>query len=208
MPPALLAFALAQSLAPAAGAPSAGDGQFLLNGMPLQLATATLVSYVGDCPGDGQDLIQGVSFRSPVAPAPYQRIVISNATTGGYTDREYDERRPSAEAFSMGLASGQHGSFLSLSEGPNRFGYVVRNRVSNTVVGQGEASLDVTVNRVTRSRGFSRIDEKRYCLGDKSTSYSNLNACPDGLITVERKGVCPNGSSRILTLETVRLRRY
>lgn len=208
MPPSLLAFALAQSLAPAAAEPMAGDGQFLLNGMPLQQATATLVTFVGDCPGDGQDLIQGVSFRSPVAPAPYQRIVISNLSTGGYTDREYDERRPSAEAFSMGLASGQHGSFLSLSEGANRFNYAVRNRVSNTVVGQGEANLTVTVNRVTRSRSFSRIEEKRYCLGDKSTRYGNLNDCPDGLITVERNGICPNGSTRILSLETVRLRGY
>lgn len=205
----LLAFALAQTLAQTAGNGVPSDqGQFLLNGIPRRQVSATLISFVGDCPGDGQDPIQGVSFLSPIPPAPYQRIVIRNDDTGGYTDREYDERRPSAEAFTMALGSGQHGSFLSLSEGPNRFSYVVRNRISNTELGQGRASLDVSVNRITRNRSYSRIEEKRYCLGDRSTSYSSLDKCPDGLITVERKGVCPNGSSRTLTLETVRLKRY
>ena len=201
MDPGLLGVLLAQTIA------SGGNGQFLLNGVPLQQVTAQLVTFVGDCPGDGQDLINGTSFLTPVAPAPYQRIVITNTGTGGFTDREYDERRPSAEPFSMGLANGHHGSFLSLSEGPNAFTYVVRNRVSNTELGQGTAALMVTVNRSIRNRSFSQIKEERYCLGDRSTRYGKLDQCSDGLITVERIGVCPNGASRSLSLETVRLRR-
>lgn len=203
MAAALLAFALAQAISPD---PASSQGQFLLNGQPLQQATATLVTYVGDCPGDGQDEIKGVSFLTPIAPAPYQRIVIRNTATGGYTDREYDERRSSAEPFTMALGSGHRGSALTLIEGANRFSYVVRNRSSDTELGQGSATLEVAVARVTRSRNFSRIEEKRYCLGDRNTASSALDGCPDGLITVERKGYCPSGSSRILTLETVKLR--
>lgn len=198
----LLGFALVQALQP----PGA-TGQFLLNGQPIQQIRAQLVTYVGDCPGSGQDLIRNVSFATPVAPAPFQRIMITNTGTGGFTDREYDQRRSSAEAFSMGLGSGQHGSFLSLNEGVNSFSYVVRNRVSNTELGRGSASLNVSVSNITRSRSFSSINEKRYCLGNRSSAYGSLERCPDGLITVERQGVCPNGSSRILSLETVRLKR-
>ena len=201
MEPALLAMVLAQASA------GAGNGQFLRDGIPVQQVTAQLVTYVGDCPGNGQDLINGMSFLTPVPPAPYQRIVITNSSTGGYTDREYDERRPSAESFIMGLGSGHHGSFLSLSEGVNTFAYVVRNRANNTELGQGTATLAVAVTSITRNRSFSAINEKRYCLGDRSSAYGSLDKCPDGLITVERTGSCPNGTSRTLSLETVRLRR-
>jgi hypothetical protein len=199
--PTLLALVLAQ----ATGA--TGTGQFLLNGTAVQQVAAQRVTYVGDCPGDGQDEIRGVSFLTPIPPAAYQRIVIRNDTTGGFTDREYDERRPSAEAFNMALGSGQRGSALTLSEGVNSFSYVVRNRVSNTELGQGTAALLVSVNRITRNRNFSQIKEERYCLGDRSSRYGSLDTCRDGLITVERIGVCPNGGTRTLSLETVRLRR-
>ena len=204
MAPALLAFALAQALDPAA---SSGNGHFVQNGIRVQQVMAQLVTYVGDCPGNGQDEIRGMSFLTPIAPAPYQRIVIRNDGTGGFTDREYDERRPSAEAFNMALGSGQRGSALTLREGPNSFSYVVRNRLSNTEVGRGVASLDVGVSRVTRNRGFSQIKEERYCLGDRNSRYGSLEKCADGLVTVERIGVCPGGSTRILTLETIRLKK-
>ncbi|MFM1812451.1 MAG: hypothetical protein RLZZ336_1389 [Cyanobacteriota bacterium] len=201
MEPTLLALVLAQATA------APGTGQFLLNGTAVQQVAAQLVTYVGDCPGDGQDEIRGVSFLTPVPPAPYQRIVIRNDRTGGFTDREYDERRPSAEAFNMALGSGQRGSALTLSEGVNSFTYVVRNRLSNTELGQGTATLAVSVNRITRNRSFSQIKEERYCLGNRSSRYGSLEKCADGLITVERTGVCPNGGTRTLSLETVRLRR-
>lgn len=204
MAAALLALTLAQALQPTA--PSA-TGQFVQNGIPVQQLTALLVTYVGDCPGSGQDEIRGMSFLTPIAPAPFQRIVIRNDSTGGFTDREYDERRPSAEAFNMALGSGQRGSALTLSEGPNRFSYVVRNRVNNTELGYGVASLDVGVSRVTRNRSFSQIKEERYCLGDRNSRYGSLERCADGLITVERIGVCPSGSTRTLTLETIRLKK-
>lgn len=196
----LLAVVLAQALQPSS------QGQFMRDGVPIEQVTAQLVTYVGDCPGSGQDEIRGISFLTPIAPAPFQRIVIRNDTTGGFTDREYDERRASAEAFNMVLGSGQRGSALTLSAGRNSFSYRVRNRVSNAELGQGVASLDVNVSRITRNRGFSQIKEEKYCVGDRSSRYGSLDRCADGLITVERTGVCPNGVNRLLTLETVRLK--
>ena len=202
MAAALFAFALAQTLQTAQT-----NGRFLRNGVAIEQVNALLVTYVGDCPGNGQEEIRGLSFLTPIPPAPYQRIVIRNDSTGGFSDREYDERRPSAESFNMVLGSGQRGIALTLQEGANSFSWVVRNRVNNTELGRGSANLDVAVNRVTRNRGFSQIKEERYCLGDRSSRYGSLDKCVDGLITVERIGVCPSGNSRTLTLETIRLRR-
>jgi len=201
----MLAYALAQTLAQPLS--QADPGQFLMGGVPIAQVSAQLITYVGDCPGKGQNEIRGVSFLTPIAPAPYQRIVILNETTGGFTDREYDERRPSAETFAMVLGSGQRNSALTLSEGRNSFRYVVRNRLSNTELGQGSASLTVSVSRITRNRSFSQIKEEKYCVGDRNSRYGNLDQCPDGLVTIERRGICPNGDNRLLTLETVRLRR-
>ena len=203
MHPAVLALLLAQGVP--AGSTAETSGQFLLNGQPIQQLTANLVTFVGDCPGTGQDDIRGVSFLTPIAPAAYPRIVIRNEGTGGYTDREYDERRSSAEPFAMVLGNGQRGSALTLTEGFNSFSYVVLNRVNGTQLGIGRAGLNVSVERVTRNRSFSQIKEERYCLGDRSSRYGSLSTCTDRLITVERIGVCTNGSTRTLSLETVRL---
>jgi hypothetical protein len=193
---------LALSLAQAAAAATA-SGQFLLNGQPISQVVARVIDYYGDCPGQGIERITGVSFLAPEAPGPYRRIVISNQTTGGFTDREYDERRPSAEAFVMASGQGQHGSFLSLAPGPNSFTYVVRDRVQNQVLGEGTAALVVNQERVSRQRSFSTINTDQYCLSTRSRDLSN---CPNGLTTVERVGVCPDGSRRTLSLETVRIR--
>lgn len=198
----MLAVLLATALAQATAEP-AERGQFLRNGLPIDRVVATVVDYVGDCPGQGVERITGVSFLANVPPAPYRRIVISNLSTGGFTDREYDERRPSAETFVMASGQGQHGSFLSLAPGPNSFTYVVRDRLQNQEIGRGSASLEVSQERVTRQRPFSSINTDQYCLSDRSR---DLSSCANGLITVERVGVCPDGNRRTLSLETVRIR--
>ena len=134
----LLALSLAQ--APGAGAgvgtglgTGTGSGQFLLTGQPITQVVTRLIDYFGDCPGQGLEKITNVSFLASVSPGPYRRILISNQMTGGYTDREYDERRPSSEGFAMASGQGQHGSFLTLARGMNMFSYVVRDRVQVAV---------------------------------------------------------------------------
>ena len=177
---------------------------FLLNGQPLDRVTLQQITYVGDCPGEEQPELRNVSFLAAVPPAPYQRIVISNQTTGGFTDREYDERRPSAQTFSMALGQGQRGTFLTLAPGANAFSYQVRNRVQNLALGQGSAALQVMVNRTSSSRSFTTINEDRYCSGEKIKSRRTaLDSCPNGLITLERIGVCPGGRTTTLSMETV-----
>ncbi len=204
----LLALSLAQ--APGAGAgvgtglgAETGSGQFLLNGQPITQVVTRLIDYFGDCPGQGLEKITNVSFLASVSPGPYRRILISNQMTGGYTDREYDERRPSSEGFAMASGQGQHGSFLTLARGMNMFSYVVRDRVQNQVLDQGFARLRVSQDRVTRQRNFSSINTDQYCASNRSR---DLNNCANGLITLERTGVCPDASRRVLSLETIRLK--
>lgn len=189
----------------ASGSGAGAEGRFLLQGQPLNLFSAQRITYTGDCPGTGQNSLQGVSFLAAIPPAPYQRILIRNLSTGGFTDREYDERRAGAEAFSIALGQGQRGSHLTVAPGQNTFSYEVRNRRENRSLASGVASLEVAVNDVRQFRGFSEIREEKYCTGKRYGSPSRLQDCPDGLVTVERTGVCPGGNNRVLSLETVRL---
>lgn len=184
--------------------PMASAGTFLLDGRPLQQVVLDQVLYSGDCPGEEMRELKNVSFLAAVPPAPYQRILIQNQTTGGYTDREYDERRPSAQTFSVALGQGQRGSFLTLAPGFNSFQYQVQQRVQKQLLNQGSASLQVSVNRLTLNRTFQEIREDTYCSGEKNLSRrTDLANCSGGLITLERIGVCPGGRSTTLSLETL-----
>ena len=196
----LLGFALAQSLPPAGPVPS---GMVLLQGQPLNRVELQQITYVGDCPGEQQPELRGLSFLAALPPAPFQRITLQNLATGGYTEREYDERRRSSEAFSIALGQGQRGSYLTVAPGLNTLNYQVRNRVQKIGLGQGTATLQVVVNRMSQNRRFSEVREDRYCSGEKTSRRTSLDACPNGLISLERIGVCPGGKTTTLSLETV-----
>jgi len=196
----LLGFALAQSLPPAGPVPS---GMVLLQGQPLNRVELQQITYFGDCPGEQQPELRGLSFLAALPPAPFQRITLQNLATGGYTDREYDERRRSSEAFSIALGQGQRGSYLTVAPGLNTLNYQVRNRVQKIGLGQGTATLQVVVNRMSQNRRFSEVREDRYCSGEKTSRRTSLDACPNGLISLERIGVCPGGKTTTLSLETV-----
>jgi hypothetical protein len=175
----------------------------LLQGQPLNRVELQQITYVGDCPGEQQPELRGLSFLAALPPAPFQRITLQNLATGGYTDREYDERRRSSEAFSIALGQGQRGSFLTVAPGLNTLNYQVRNRVQKISLGQGTATLQVEVNRMTQNRRFSEVREDRYCSGEKTSRRTSLDACRNGLISLERIGVCPGGKTTTLSLETV-----
>lgn len=177
---------------------------FLLDGRPLQQLQLEQITYLGDCPGEELREIRGVSFLAAAPPAPYQRIVIQNLSTGGFTDREYDERRSSSQTFSVAPGMGQRGSVLTLAPGPNSFSYVVRQRLQNVTVDQGSAVLPVSVNRLNLNRTFEEVREEAYCSGEKNRSpRTPLERCAGGLITLERIGICPGGRSTTLSLETL-----
>jgi hypothetical protein len=197
-----------QTKAPGSGEPPA-TGFFLLGGRSVAMVQLEQITYVGDCPGDQQPELRNLSFLAAAPPAPYQRLLLQNQTTGGYTDREYDERRPSSQSFSAVLGQGQRGSALTLAPGLNNFSYLVRQRLQNRMVDRGSASLQVAINRSTRIRNFEEIREELYCSGDRSrNSTTELNACPNGLVTLERIGVCPGGGRTTLSLESIRRGGY
>ena len=179
------------------------NAEFLLKGQPINQITVNRIDFVGDCPGQGIDRIDGVAFRAELPPAPSHRILITNQTTGGFTDREYDERRSSSEAFVVAIGQGQHGSFLSLAPGLNTFTYTVRQTKPQQQIASGVARLWVKEERLTRSRSFSTINVDQYCLLSRSR---DLSSCANGLTTVERTGICPDGQRRILSQETVRVK--
>ena len=195
-----LGFALAQSLPPAGPAAS---GMVLLQGQPVDRVELQQITYYGDCPGEEQPELRGLSFLAALPPAPFQRITLQNLATGGYTDREYDERRRSSEAFSIALGQGQRGSYLTVAPGPNTLNYQVRNRVQKIGLAQGAATLQVAVNRLSQNRRFTEVREDRYCSGEKTSRRTSLDACRNGLISLERIGVCPGGKTTTLSLETV-----
>jgi hypothetical protein len=193
-----MAFTLAQGMGG-----ETPTGEFLVKGQTINQITVNRIDYIGDCPGQGVDSIGGVSFRAELEPAPSQRILITNQTTGGYTDREYDERRTISEPFVVASGQGQHGSFLSLAPGLNTFTYTVRQAKPQQQIGSGVATLWVQEERLTRYRSFSTINVDQYCLLSRSR---DLSSCSNGLTTVERTGVCPDGQRRILSQETVRVK--
>lgn len=194
----LMAFTLAQALND-----SPATGTFLLRGQPINRIKVNLVEYVGDCPGWGSDRVGGLTFLANIKTAPYRRILITNQSTGGYTDREYDERRTTSEPFDVASGQGHYGGFLTLAPGLNEFSYVVRQSRPRQQVGVGTATLLVQEERFTRFRSFSKISVDQYCLMSRSR---DLSRCDYRLTTVERTGVCPDGQRRILSQETVRLK--
>ena len=193
---------MALTLAQGAG-DMAATGTFLLRGQPINRITLNLIDYVGDCPGEGISRIGGLSFLADVETAPDRRILISNKSTGGYTDREYDERRASSENFIVAIGQGHYGSFLSLAPGLNEFFYVVRQNYPRQQIASGSAKLLVQQRRLTRLRSFNKITVDQYCLISRSR---DLSSCDHRLTTVERTGVCPDGQRRILSQETVRIK--
>jgi hypothetical protein len=154
-------------------------------------------------PARSNPRLRDLSFLAALPPAPFQRITLQNLATGGYTDREYDERRRSSEAFSIALGQGQRGSYLTVAPGPNTLNYQVRNRVQKIGLAQGAATLQVAVNRLSQNRRFTEVREDRYCSGEKTSRRTSLDACRNGLISLERIGVCPGGKTITLSLETV-----
>jgi hypothetical protein len=182
------------------------SGQFFLNGAPISSVTIERISWYGDCPGEETRSVSPVTFlSSTVQPAPYQRVLITNNATGGFTDREYDERRPQSQSFVVSLGQGQHGNFLSLAPGLNTFAWTVSNRVEKQQLGTGTAQLNVEVIQSQRARSYKSIKEDTYCLGERSKSArTSLDQCPDGYYTLERIGMCPNGSNKTLSLQTLR----
>lgn len=188
---------------------SPDEGQFLQGSQPLFHITLMRTVYRGDCPGESVTPIKNISFLAPVPPAGQQRIVIRNQRTGGYTNREYNAGRQRSESFWINVGNKQHGSFLSVQPGENRFRWSVKNATDSNLPSDGEAVLDVNIDERTRYRDFRSINEDAYCTGEKYSTWNRtpLDSCPGRSYIVESEGVCPDGSKVQLGRQTI-YRRY
>lgn len=193
---------------PQPGYPPAGyavTGSFLEGSQPIQQITLVRQIFQGDCPGESIDPIKNISFLAATPPASKQRIVIRNSRTGGYTDREYDGGRSKSESFWISLGSKQHGRFLSVQPGQNQFSWKVTRPASSDLAREGNATLYVNTEDRLSYRNFRSINEDSYCPGEKyqSSTRTPLDRCPNGYYTLERTGVCPNGSTKQLSTRTI-----
>ena len=159
----------------------------------------TTTTFTGECPGTVYETVDQVSFLSETAPpAPFQRVKITNPSTGGFTDREYDERRVRSEPFSMGWASSHSGRYLALEEGSNTLSYAITNRKTG-VVETGRFTIAMSIQEKSKERDFSYITTDNYCEGERETlsgSRTKITTCSDGYYYSEKLGVCPDGSKR------------
>jgi hypothetical protein len=185
---------------------SPASGKFFIGSSPLVSLDVEHITWTGDCPGDqtqGYGPVEFLADNSP--PAPGQRVLIRNLNTGGFTDRKYGEGRIRSEGFYVSIGQGQHGSYLSLSPGVNSLSWSISNPSQSQIIATGSATLSVNVVQTQRNRSFLAYREDTYCLGEKNKGFRTaLDKCPDGYYTLERIGVCPNGTTRVLTLETLR----
>ena len=188
-----------------AQADRSGEGEFLQYRQPITHLTLVRTIFRGDCPGESVTPIQGISFLAPIPPAGRQRIVVRNQRTGGFTNREYNAGRNRSESFLISIGNRQHGSFLSVQPGENRFTWSVQNPADGSLPTEGEAWLEVSTEERTRYRNFQAINEDAYCRGEKYTTWARtpLDRCPGRSYVVEREGVCPDGSKVQLGQQTI-----
>ena len=165
----------------------------------------TLINYTGDCPGSWYSSWDNVSFRSETAlPAQFQRVRITNINTGGYTDREYDERRARSESFSMRWLPTHSGRFLAVRTGSNTLDYVISNRQTG-VIETGRFQIEVEKQEKTEERDFRSIEQLKYCDGERdlTSNKTNIYDCKDGFYYNEKLGVCPDGSKQKISRRKV-----
>ncbi|MEB3318966.1 MAG: hypothetical protein VKO39_12625 [Cyanobacteriota bacterium] len=186
--------------------PSSPSGQFFLGGAPLASLAVENIIWTGDCPGEQMQGYGPVDFLAvAVPPAPGQRVLIRNLSTGGYTNREYNEKRMRSEGFYVSIGQGQHGSFLSLAPGINSFNWSVSSASQSQVIGSGAASLNVEVRQTQRNRSFTSYKEDTYCINERTKTFrTTLDKCPEAYYTLERIGICPDGTRKTLSFQTLR----
>ncbi len=170
--------------------PSDSVGLIFESGSSLNQAGFAVTEYFGDCEGvqTPELLASFISAKTP--PAPYRRVLIRNITQGistnpyPYTDREYDERRPSSETARTSLGDTHNGKQFNLMEGNNEFEFEIKER--DRVIDSGKFSAQVikTLQQVQRDAEW---EKKKVC---KNSSVS-LNECGD--VRVSRQFKCSDG---------------
>ena len=190
-------------------------GQFLRNGYPIDELIISRVTFFGDCPGEKISPVYKIGFLEKTSinlgADKYRRIKVENMSTGGFTDRKYQNKGFSSQLFNVTLGSRHRGSFLTVQEGVNRFKWSVFNKKTKEVFVSGNSSLVVNINNASQNRSYSSIREDIRCFGgERIYSYYTqekkdeiLSNCPKDIYVIETKGVCPGGREVTLTSEKI-----
>lgn len=171
---------------------------WLFNGQttPNQI-TLNGVKYTGECAaGPFFPDLTGTFISAKTPPAPHTRVLIKNVTSGvstnphPYTNREYDERRPTSEVAKMTFSNRHQMRKFGVLEGSNTFEYTIQQR--DKVLETGTFTSDITTNVRTEERTATWVRDK--VCANRSVS---LDVCAD--IRDRRARQCQDG--RILQSE-------
>lgn len=178
------------------------------SGQVLTRLRFQLAKYVGDCPSEYNSggIFKEISFFFPgERPAPHRRVIIENERTGGYTDREYDETRERSQTFRIGIDDVHRGPFLAVLPGSNTLNFRILE--GENEIKSGSLSLTVETEKREITRNYSTITKDAFCFGESnfsSEARTSLDFCEGGLITLRELGICPDGSRKIISEETIR----
>ncbi len=145
---------------------------------PLNQANFLVTDYFGDCQGTQISELEASFISEKTPPAPYRRVIIRNVTRGvsanpyPYTDREYDERRPTSETARASLGDTHDRRRFNLIDGNNEFQYEIKER--DRVIDSGKFSAQI-LKRLERVQRDAKWEQKKIC---KNSSVS-LNECGD-----------------------------
>ena len=188
-------------------------GQFLQNGYPINELSISRVTFFGDCPGEEIYPEYRIGFFEKTSinlgEDKYRRIKVENISTGGFTDRKYQNKGFPSQSFNVTLGTRHRGSFLTVQEGLNKFKWSVFNKKTKEIFVSGNTSLVVNIKNLSQSRSFSKIREDIRCFGgERIYSYYTqkkkneiLSNCPKNIYMLETIGVCPDGKQVTLTSE-------
>jgi hypothetical protein len=123
------------------------------------------VQYTGECAAGPFYPDLSASFISQTTPpAPYTRVTIKNVTPGmatdpaPYTNREYDERRPTSETAKMDFSSSHQKRRFAVLKGKNTFEYRIKQR--DRVLETGTFNAEIATSLRQEERTATWINDK------------------------------------------------
>lgn len=129
-----------------------------------------------------------ISAKTP--PARFTRVIIKNITPGvandpyPYTDREYDERRPSSQSTRMEFGRKHKKKSFAIVEGKNTFEYAIKQRDRLLETGTFAATINTTLRQEERHATW---EQNEVCANDSVA----LNVCADK--RTQQAYQCPDG---------------
>jgi hypothetical protein len=137
------------------------------------------VQYTGECSsGPIYPALTGSFYSEKTPPTPFTRVIVKNTTPGVYlapypfTNREYDERRPSSEIAKMSFSNTHQQRSFAVTEGDNTFEYTIKQRDRVLETGTFAATIETNLRKQERKATWKR---GKVC----ANSSVSLNVCSD-----------------------------